>query len=97
VSSWAQNDPTGASQWLTTLPDDKAKQGAVQSFVNNLSYRYPDIAAPWAESISDPNQRTFAIQNVAGNWMRMDPTAAKAWIQTLTLPDDVKARLLKTH
>jgi len=69
----------------------------VQNFVNNLAYRYPDIAAPWAETIPDSTQRNFAIQNVAQNWMRSDPTAATAWIQKLTLPDDVRARLLKTR
>jgi hypothetical protein len=79
------------------LPDDKAKQSATQSFVNNISYQYPAIAAPWAATLSDPNQRNNAIENVARNWLQSDTAAAKDWLSTTSLPDDRKARLLQRY
>ena len=87
----------GASEWLAGLPDDQMKQNAAQNLVNNLSYRYPDIAAPWAEAMPDGSQRNNMIQNIARNWLRTDPTSAKAWIDKISLPENIKAQLLKGH
>ena len=95
VQNWAQNDPAAAGQWLNQLPDDAAKQGAVNSYINDLAYQSPDLAAPWVNALSDPNQRNSAIQNVARNWLRTDPTTATRWLNTTALPEDQKQQLLK--
>ena len=80
VSSWARNDPQGAGQWLATLPADKSRERAAQSYVSQLSYEYPEMAAPWVNAISDPNQRNFAIENVARQWLQADSKAAATWL-----------------
>ena len=96
VQQWAQNDPAAAGQWLAALPEDSAKQSAEQSYVNNLSWQYPDMAAPVALALTDENQRNNAIQNIARNWLRSDPTAAANWLQTTALPENQKQSLLNS-
>ena len=68
----------------------------LQSFVSQISWQFPDLAAPLALQISDPNQRNSAIENVARQWLQVDPKSAEAWLGQTPLPDDRKARLLKS-
>jgi hypothetical protein len=77
------------------LPNDSAKQSAVQSYVNQITGQFPEIAAPWAESLSDTARRNSAIQNVARQWLQTDPVNAQTWLLNTSLPDDQKQMLLK--
>ena len=79
------------------LPDDKGKERAMQSFVNQISWQFPDLAAPLTAQISDVNQRNSAIENVGRQWLQVDPKSAEAWLAQTSLPDDRKARLLKNR
>jgi len=78
------------------LPDDSAKQSAMQSYVNSTSWQYPDLAAQFATTITDDHQRNNAINNIARNWLRTDPKPAAEWLNSTTLPQDQKDRLLKS-
>jgi hypothetical protein len=77
------------------MPADKAQERAIQSFVNQISWQFPDIAAPFADKISDLNQRNSAIENVARQWLQVDRKSAEDWLAQTQLPDDRKQRLLK--
>ncbi|MEI7808532.1 MAG: hypothetical protein WCJ07_08615 [Verrucomicrobiota bacterium] len=68
----------------------------MQSYVNNLSWQYPEYAAPFANSLTDANQRNSAIQNVARNWLKTDFTAAKTWLNGTALPENQKQNLLNS-
>ena len=68
----------------------------MQSYVNNLSWQYPEYAAPFANSLTDANQRNSAIQNVGRSWLRTDPTAATKWLNGTALPENQKQNLLNS-
>ena len=78
------------------MPDDAAKQSAVNSYISNLSYQSPDLAAPWTETLTDVNQRNSAIENVARTWLNTDPVAAKTWLNSTSLPPEQKQQLLNS-
>ena len=68
----------------------------MQTYVNNTSGQYPDMAAPFAAALTDETQRNNAIQNVARQWLRTDPTPATTWLQSTSLPENLMANLLNT-
>ncbi|MDB6121257.1 MAG: hypothetical protein JWQ71_250 [Pedosphaera sp.] len=67
----------------------------VQTYINQLSSQFPEIAAPWVETISDEKQRNSYVENIARQWLEVDPQAAGTWLPGTSLPDDRKQRLLK--
>ena len=97
LSSWAQNDPSGASEWLATFPAGKDQDQAVQNFVNQTSWQFPEIAASWVGKIKEEQQRNFAIENVARQWLEFDTSAAQNWLAQTSLPEERKAMLLKNR
>jgi hypothetical protein len=94
VQNWAENDPNGAAAWLNSLPEDAARESALQTYVSTVAGNYPTIAAPLALTLTDPDQRTDAIKNVAQSWLRLDPAAATKWLQGTSLPPDQIQQIL---
>ena len=80
---------------MGTLPEDSAKQRAVQSYVNQLVWQNPGMAAPWAEALTDPLARQNSLENLARQWLQTDHAAAEAWLGKVSLPDNIKQQLLK--
>jgi hypothetical protein len=80
---------------LAGLPEDTAKQGAIQNYLNRLSVKYPQHAATLVTGLTDEAQRTTAIQNIAKRWLLTDPVAAERWLNTTPLPKDQIQQMLK--
>jgi hypothetical protein len=95
MSNWAQNDPGGAGKFLTSLPEGKSRESAIQTYIGQLSWQSPEYAAPFVSTIADENQRYSSAQNIARNYIRNDEASAIKWINSLELPADKKERLLK--
>ena len=91
---WGQNDPNGAANWLTGLPAGHSRDAAVNSFVGNMAWQYPELAAQWAGRIGDEQMRFNQMENVARSWMNVDENAARAWIAQSPLPDERKKQFL---
>ena len=60
-----------------------------------MAYNDPRSAIGLASGIANADLRSKAQQNVAAIWKRRDPTAATQWINSSSLPQDVKAILLR--
>ncbi len=76
---WAQQDPTAASGWLTTLEPSPQRDAAVVAFCRETATVDPAMAAQWALSVGDPSLQARAVQDALGAWRQLDPAAADAW------------------
>ena len=57
TSSWLNDDPLAASQWISNLPGHSdARDAAVQQLINNQSRNDPDSAFIWAATIDNPTE-----------------------------------------
>lgn len=96
--AYARQDPKAASEWIGSLPENKAKDTAISGLVDYLitqsSDPDPEGAAYWAAASIDPAGRERRLTRVAEAWFRRDPGGAAAAIQSTDLADDVKQTLL---
>ena len=88
TSAWAQDDPTAAKAWVTSLPGAEQPR-AMGSLVQGMAGTDPKGAADMlgrlmATAPKDEGSRlSSAAFNLVGNWGRDDPEAASAWTATL--------------
>jgi hypothetical protein len=70
------------------LPNDAAKQAAINTYVGQLTGEYPNYAATVVGGIADEGQRHGAISRIFHAWKRSDPGAAEQWLGTTSLPKE---------
>jgi hypothetical protein len=95
ASTWAQFDSLAASEWISEMPYGKGRDGAVGSLVNAIADKDPESAFVWAASVGDTGARGTLITNAVNNWVRIDPAAARVSVDAATLPDALRASLMK--
>jgi hypothetical protein len=88
-------DPNSAFQLAQSLPAGKSRDDRINSTLSLMAYNDPRSAIGLASGIANADDRSKAQQNVAAIWKRRDPAAATQWINSSSLPQDVKASLLK--
>jgi hypothetical protein len=88
ISEWGRNDPEASARWLSELPNDAAKQTAINTYLGQLTYQYPNHAATLVEGVTDESQRHGAISRIFQVWKRSDPGAAEQWLNTTSLPKE---------
>jgi hypothetical protein len=88
IQRWASNDPEASARWLSELPNDVAKQKAINSYLSRLMDEYPNHAATVVEGMTDESQRHGAISRIFQAWKRSDPGAAEQWLNTTSLPKE---------
>ncbi|HTB64134.1 MAG TPA: hypothetical protein VK737_11180 [Opitutales bacterium] len=81
ASAYINQDPSGASTWINTLPASQSRDQAVQNLLAAApgSYDTPTGMA-WAASITSPTMQTQAYTTVIQQVARTDPGAAQAAI-----------------
>ena len=80
---------------MSKLPEGKARERAISSFINTVSYQSPEHAAPWVGSIADENQRYYSSRNIFQQWMQYDRPAAEKWIASVNITDAKRQEILK--
>jgi hypothetical protein len=88
IQGWADNDPEASARWLSQLPNDGAKQTAINTYVGEMTSRYPSYAATVVGGIADEGQRHESISRIFRAWKRSDPGAAEQWLGTTSLPKE---------
>jgi len=96
AANWIQQDPLAASQWINTLPDGTARDGAVQQLIKIEGNNDPQTAFAWASSVSDDADRTSALRGITQVWAKQDPASATAAIQSAKISDQLRTELLQS-
>jgi hypothetical protein len=94
---YAQHDPRGASEWISSLPEGERRDAAIGSLVGYLERTDGDYEAAfaWAGAATDAAQHQKDLERVAERWLSRDATAARAAIEASSLAAETKSRLLK--
>lgn len=92
AGAWAEWDATAVSDWLRTLPADRAQAKAIETFIARSAQ--PQAASAWVESIENEAKRYQAIEKIAHQWLPLDAETARTWLQQTSLPADRKEKLL---
>src|SRR4026207_1100321 len=96
-SGGPRGEPGGAAGWRKSLPEDKAREAAILTFVDNTSYQNPALAVEWAEKVQTDRNNNYRIENAVRRWRESDEQAALAWINKSSLAQQQKDRLLRNR
>ena len=88
-------DPKGSLQLAQSLPAGNSQNNSIKNSLNLMAQSDPRSAIGLASGIPNADLRSKAQQNVVAIWMQNDPVAATQWINSSSLPQDVKASLLR--
>ena len=88
-------DPNSAFQLVQSLPAGDSRNNIIITYLGSMAQSDPQSAISLASGIAEADDRSKAQQNVVRRWKRSDPSAATQWINSSSLPQDVKARLLR--
>src|SRR5439155_21955143 len=96
VLEWGKNDFNATADWLKTLSPGGSRDTAIVTFANNCLKDYaPSTALEWAQTITSDGTRNNISRKIAAEWVKADPAAAQTWIISSTLPEKMKADLLR--
>ena len=76
LSSWAQNDPTAAADYVATLPAGKMQEDAVRSIAQQLANTNLQTALSWAQKLPEGATRQNALNPIVAQWSETDPQGA---------------------
>jgi len=79
ASTWANNDPMAAIDWLKTLPKTKATLQAASNTAVRMGQTDPLGAIAVLDTLPGNNKANF-ISNIVTNWANRDFDGAKNWI-----------------
>jgi hypothetical protein len=82
AKSWLNQDPASATQWINTLPQGNARDGAVTQIISVISKNDPAAAYTWAASITNQGNRNRQIVNLTTQWSAQNPAAAATAAQS---------------
>ena len=94
ISAWGFRDPEASARWLSELPNDTAKQAAINTYLGGLLNEYPYYAATVVEGMTDESQRHASISSIFQVWKRSDPGEAERWLNTTSLPKEQIRQIL---
>jgi hypothetical protein len=95
IEGMSVKDPNSAFQLVQSLPAGNSRNRIIITSLGSMAQSAPRSAIGLASGIADADDRSKAQQNVVRRWKRRDPAAATQWINSSSLPQDVKARLLR--
>jgi hypothetical protein len=95
IEGMSVKDPNSAFQLVQSLPAGDSRNNIIITYLGSMAQSDPQSSISLASGIADADDRSKAQQNVVRRWKRSDPAAATQWINSSSLPQDVKARLLR--
>jgi hypothetical protein len=95
IAGMSAKNPNSAFQLAQSLPAGNSRNKSINLSLGSMAQSDPQSAIGLASGIADADLRSKAQQNIVLIWKRRDPAAATQWVNSSTLPQDVKARLLK--
>ena len=95
IAGMSVKDPNSALQLAQSLPSGNSQNNSIKNSLNLMAQSDPRSAIGLASGIPNADLRSKAQQNVVAIWMQNDPVAATQWINSSSLPQDVKASLLR--
>ena len=95
IEGMSVKDPNSAFQLVQSLPAGNSRNNIIITSLGSMAQSDPQSAIALASGIAEADDRSKAQQNVVRRWKRRDPAAATQWINSSSLPQDVKARLLR--
>jgi hypothetical protein len=95
IEGMSVKDPNSAFQLVQSLPAGDSRNNIIITYLGSMAQSDPQSAISLASGIAEADDRSKAQQNVVRRWKRSDPAAATQWINSSSLPQDVKARLLR--
>jgi hypothetical protein len=86
AANYLMTDPTGAIEWLQTLPEDsRVRNVSLQSVIGEISNHTPELAAKFAALLPGDND-SLDFKILGERWARVDPEEALVWAATLPDP-----------
>ena len=95
VQGMSVKDPNSAFQLVQSLPAGDSRNSIIITSLGSMAQSDPQSAIALASGIAEADDRSKAQRNVVRRWKRSDPAAATQWINSSSLPQDVKASLLR--
>jgi hypothetical protein len=95
VQGMSVKDPNSAFQLVQSLPAGDSRNSIIITSLGSMAQSDPRSAIALASGIANADDRGMAQRNVVRRWKRSDPAAATQWINSSSLPQDVKASLLR--
>lgn len=95
AGQWSNMDPVAASAWVQQLSAGDSRDAAVAALCQGICIADPESAFTWALSIADTEKREQAIRTAADAWRGLDKSAALAAITGASMPETLRAGLLK--
>jgi hypothetical protein len=95
IEGMSVKDPNSAFQLAQSLPAGNYRNNSINRSLGSMAQSDPRSAIGLASGIANADDRSIALQYVVENWKFRDPAAATQWVNSSSLPQDVKARLLK--
>jgi hypothetical protein len=95
VQGMSVKDPNSAFQLVQSLPAGDSRNSIIITSLGSMAQSDPQSAIALASGIAEADDRGMAQRNVVRRWKRSDPAAATQWINSSSLPQDVKASLLR--
>jgi hypothetical protein len=101
ISSWVNNDPNGAGEWLGNQDQGPELDAARQQFAQSVAGKDPESAMAWANAVIDAEKRTDAVRGVYQQWRGEDQEAADAALGETELSqekiDELRAGEVPVH
>ncbi|MGY8686482.1 MAG: hypothetical protein ACKVHP_01890, partial [Verrucomicrobiales bacterium] len=83
ASSWAQQDPVSASEWINTLPNPELQTQAISTVADRWADIDPVSASEWIGGLSEGPARDQAATQLINQIQRDDPESAAAWAASI--------------
>ncbi len=93
LAKLAESRPLQAANLITTLKDERTRDGSFQSLMRSWMAIDSGAALHWAESISNPTMTHEAVAAAIGAWAKSDPNAALNYARSSPDPETRTAAL----
>ncbi len=90
---WGQAEPQRALDWLSALPEGRARNGGIETVFQRWTQNDPEVASTHLTRMAEGGAKDLAISSLAKAIYRDDPEAARLWADTI---GDVSLRQLTT-
>ena len=74
--TWLQDDPTGARDYITGMPESRFRDEAISALVQRTIGEDSDLALGWAANIGEDSFRHRKFRDAFNTWAHLDAEAA---------------------
>lgn len=96
AATWANDDPTAASQWAMSLPAGQSRDGGVGAISRAWSQYDAIAAAKWIGTLEAGSARDAAVKPLVTRVRQTDPATAFSWAATIEDSADRVSQLGET-